>query len=257
MKQAYLRRSQVSRLNTSKCWYPSEILQGVIRMKCAGQNNFHMNHFKSSIISGLCWPSHNWFGCTFWAGPSTSKWQRIYLWWWFRRSRHSSSWSSPGMSLVQPAPTSPLGKEKVHWGNIWQKGRLVDCLFVFATDEIPEWNRGIVCVFILTQNQSWESNMGLFSLKIGWDLAYAFRCSLHWRFDHRTLLNSGSERNHDISGSFCHFGYFFVFYSFEEGIYLAVWHFLILRGIPPADDFISRWFLQTWLVRWPIFTPPS
>ncbi len=52
----------------------------VIRIKCAGRNNFHTNHFWNPIILGLFRPSPCWFRWTFLSSLSPTKWrQRTYL----------------------------------------------------------------------------------------------------------------------------------------------------------------------------------
>jgi hypothetical protein len=52
--------------------------------------------------------------------------------------------------------------------------------------------------------------MGLFTLKIGWDLAWGPSGVRYIDF-----LNSASNSNHYLGDTCCHFGYY-VFYSNEE-----------------------------------------
>jgi hypothetical protein len=50
--------------------------------------------------------------------------------------------------------------------------------------------------------------MGLFSLKIGWDVARAFLSENALTVSPPDLINSSNECNQDISGSFHQFGNF-------------------------------------------------
>jgi hypothetical protein len=52
----------------------------------------------------------------------------------------------------------------------------------------------------LYKNQSWDNSLGLFSLKISWELARVFLMP--------GLLNSSSDSNYDIGGPVHHFGHF-------------------------------------------------
>jgi hypothetical protein len=40
--------------------------------------------------------------------------------------------------------------------------------------KVPELGAGVVCFLVLPQNWPWDNYMGLFGLKIGWDVARAF-----------------------------------------------------------------------------------
>jgi hypothetical protein len=60
-------------------------------------------------------------------------------------------------------------------------------------------------VLSLHENQSWNNNPGLFGLKIVWDLAWAVLVSA-LTVSLLDFQNSGSNSNHNFSGSFCRFG---------------------------------------------------
>jgi hypothetical protein len=71
----------------------------------------------------------------------------------------------------------------------------------------------------LHKNQSEDDKMGLFGLKINWDLAWAFLVNAALMVSLPDFSNSGSDTNHNVRSPFCQFRYFFFFfvvYSFEE-----------------------------------------
>jgi hypothetical protein len=53
-------------------------------------------------------------------------------------------------------------------------------------------------------------------LKIGWDVARAFLMEAVWMVLLPDFLNVRGDTNQDVSGPFCHFGYFLVFNSFGD-----------------------------------------
>ncbi len=56
----------------------------------------------------------------------------------------------------QPALTSPSGREKVNWSNVWQVERLAGCLFAFTAIWSPEWGGSVVWVAA----QPWKPALG-------------------------------------------------------------------------------------------------
>jgi hypothetical protein len=60
--------------------------------------------------------------------------------------------------------------------------------------------------------------MGLFILKIDWDLAWAPLVVAALAVLPLDFLSIGGDSNHRDGGPFCHFGYFFVFYSFRGNL---------------------------------------
>jgi hypothetical protein len=58
------------------------------------------------------------------------------------------------------------------------------------------------------ENRPWDGNIGLVSLKIGWDVARAFLTEAAWTVLPPDFLNVGGDTNQDVGGPFCHFGYF-------------------------------------------------
>jgi hypothetical protein len=59
----------------------------------------------------------------------------------------------------------------------------------------------------LYKNQSWDNSLGLFSLKMSWELARVLLMP--------DFLNSSSDSNYDIGGPVHHFGNFLSFNSFN------------------------------------------
>jgi hypothetical protein len=55
--------------------------------------------------------------------------------------------------------------------------------------------------------------MGLYGLNIGWDVARVFLIETTLKISLLDFLYSSGDSNHDVSGPFRHFGYFFVFHS--------------------------------------------
>ncbi len=92
--------------------------------------------------------------------------------------------------------------------------------------EVPKWG----WIIILAWKTVLCRKYGIFSLKIGWDFAWALLVLAPLTALPPDFLNSGISGN-NIGSPFRHFGYFVIFYSFGKGIYLAVWHFLIPTGI--------------------------
>ncbi len=94
-------------------------IQGMIRIKCTGQNNFSMNHFKPPIFRDFFTPSHNQFECTFCFGPSTAKWQRrTCLWQWWGRPTSGLSWCCPWTVRGSLLWLHSLKEKKVRWANM-------------------------------------------------------------------------------------------------------------------------------------------
>jgi hypothetical protein len=53
-------------------------------------------------------------------------------------------------------------------------------------------------------------------LKIGWDIARALLTEAEWTVLPLDFLNVGGSTNQDVGGPFHHFGYFFVYHSFDN-----------------------------------------
>jgi hypothetical protein len=68
----------------------------------------------------------------------------------------------------------------------------------------------------LHKNQSGDDKMGLFGLKINWDMAWAFLVNAALMVSLPDFPNSGSASNHNLRSPFCHFGYFSSFTALKR-----------------------------------------
>jgi hypothetical protein len=60
----------------------------------------------------------------------------------------------------------------------------------------------------LQKNQPWDSDIGLFGVKIGWDVVKAFLKEAALTVLPPDLVYSGGDSNGDVGGRFRHFGLF-------------------------------------------------
>jgi hypothetical protein len=74
------------------------------------------------------------------------------------------------------------------------------------------------CGIIPVRNQSWDDNPGLFDFENGLGLSHNLLDVGYVASFTADFLNSGGDSNLYIGCPFHHFGLFFIFNSFDEGI---------------------------------------
>ncbi len=166
--------------------------------------------FKTCSFQDFCRPSPSRLGRTFCRCPFTAK---------RRRGTHFCRWFGwPPLSLFWGCPGTARGPQV--WLQLFVTEKSLLCQY-FANRKAggSAWGlrhhfRSHSEVALRTgssshyRNSSWDDNLDLFGLKIGWDVAGAF---VMWA----VLIVSppGGDSNHDDSSLFRHFGHFFFFYS--------------------------------------------
>jgi hypothetical protein len=182
-------------------------VRGVFRIKCPGRNNFNTNHFRSLAISGL------------FKAFSLPIWMYHSHWSIYRRKAAADSfllliWATPSKFFMrQPWDSerpagfdfASLKQKKVCRSRLRQIERLADRLDAFVAIKSPRMRRQQSVSLSLHKNQPWDDDMGLFGLKIGWDIARGFLMEAASMASPQDLLYSSSNSNHNDGGHFCHF----------------------------------------------------
>jgi hypothetical protein len=86
--------------------------------------------------------------------------------------------------------------------------------------------------------------MGHFGMKVPW----AFLVLAGLMVVLPDFLTSGGDGSHKFGSPFCHFIYFFVFYSFEEGIFIWLYDIFYPHRHSPCRTLFPADFFQPWSV---------
>jgi hypothetical protein len=98
--------------------------------------------------------------------------------------------------------------------------------------------------------------MGLFSLKISWDVARAFLMEAALMVLLPDLLYSGGYSNHNVSGPFCYFGIFSSLTAMMIKLVLMI-DKVLSPSILLTNSCILTDFLQSWPAGWQKCMPSS
>jgi hypothetical protein len=98
--------------------------------------------------------------------------------------------------------------------------------------------------------------MGLFGLKIGWDVARAFLKEAALTVLPLDLLYSGGDGNHDVCSLFCHFDVFLLLTAILIK-FVCMIDIVFSPSILSTSSFILADFWQPWRERRRKCAPPS
>jgi hypothetical protein len=135
----------------------------------------------------------------------------------------------------QPAPTFPPGQRKKSTEVI--SGKSVGWPIVFLPlppIEVPVLNGGIVWVFVLAQNQSWNDNMRHFGFENRRGLILNLLVFPGLMVSLPGFLNSGGNSDNEVGGPFCHLGHFLSFTALMRNVLDSMTFSFPCRRSPPT-----------------------